>query len=185
MNNQNLVKIWDLPIRIFHWLLVGGFFVAYLTEDELLNVHVWAGYLVLFLIMFRLIWGFVGGQYARFSQFLCTPGQSFAYLKALIHGNAQRYLGHNPAGALMIVFLLIFLIGTALTGIAVYGADQGLGPLASIGPEHEELWEEIHEFFANSTLILVGIHLLGVIVESIIHKESLVKAMLTGYKKSN
>ncbi len=185
MSDQNLIKIWDLPIRIFHWLLVVGFFAAYLTEDELLDVHVWAGYLVLFLVVFRLIWGFVGSQYARFSQFLCSPKQSFAYLQALIQGKAQRYLGHNPAGALMIVLLLIFLIGTSLTGIAVYGADQGLGPLASIGPEHEDLWEETHEFFANSTLILVGVHVLGVIVESLIHKESLVRAMLSGYKKSN
>ena len=73
MKSQELIKVWDLPLRIFHWLLVTGFFVAYLTEDELLSVHVWAGYLVFGLLLFRLVWGFIGNDYARFSNFLCSP----------------------------------------------------------------------------------------------------------------
>ena len=76
MKQQDTIKVWDLPLRIFHWLLVAGFFTAYLTEDELLNVHVWAGYLVFGLLIFRLLWGFAGNQYARFSSFLCSPKQS-------------------------------------------------------------------------------------------------------------
>lgn len=182
MNTQQLIKIWDLPTRIFHWLLVFGFVVAYLTEDDLLPVHVWAGYLVIALLIFRLVWGFIGNTYARFSQFLCSPKQSLNYAKDLIAGKSKRYLGHNPAGALMIVLLLLCLLATTFTGLAVYGADQAAGPLASIGNAHEEFWEEIHEFFANFTLCLVFIHILGVIVESRIHKESLVKAMLNGFK---
>ncbi|MEQ1527933.1 MAG: cytochrome b/b6 domain-containing protein [Methylococcales bacterium] len=184
MNTQALIKVWDLPLRIFHWLLVAGFFVAYLTEDELLTVHVWAGYLVFALLIFRLLWGFIGNEYAKFANFLCSPLQSIAYIKDLMAAKARRYIGHNPAGAAMIVLLLISLILTTLTGFAVYGADQAAGPLAAIGPNNEKLWEEVHEFFANLSLFLVVVHVLGVAVESFIHKENLAKAMVHGYKKS-
>ncbi|MDD5460442.1 MAG: cytochrome b/b6 domain-containing protein [Methylococcales bacterium] len=184
MKPQALIKVWDLPIRIFHWLLVAGFFVAYLTEDDLLNVHVWAGYLVLGLLLFRLVWGFTGNNYARFSSFLCSPVQSAAYVKDVIAAKAKRYIGHNPAGALMILLLLISLLATSITGLAVYGADQGAGPLAyMVGSSHEKMWEEVHESFANFTLFLVVVHIAGVIIESIIHRENLAKAMWNGYKK--
>lgn len=184
MNTEGLIKVWDLPLRIFHWLLVAGFFVAYFTEEELLSVHVWAGYLVSGLLVFRIIWGFVGNQNSRFSGFLCSPAQSINYLKTVFALKTKRYIGHNPAGAAMIVLLLISLLFTVSSGLAVYGADQAAGPLASIGPANEDLWEEVHEFFANFTLFLVVLHLVGVIVESYIHKENLARAMVHGYKKS-
>jgi cytochrome b len=183
MNNQDLIKVWDLPLRVFHWLLVAGFFVAYLTEDDLLTVHVWAGYLVAGLLLFRLVWGFVGTEYYRFSNFLCSPTQALAYVKGLFELKTKRYIGHNPAGAAMIVLLLVSLILTVLTGFAVYGADQAAGPLASIGSSNEKLWEETHEFFANFTLLLVAFHVLGIAIESYIHRENLARAMVSGYKK--
>jgi cytochrome b len=183
MNAQNLIKVWDLPLRIFHWLLVVGFFIAYLTEEDLLTIHVWAGYLVSALLIFRLVWGFIGNEYAKFNGFLVKPTQAIAYLKAFIGFKAKRFLGHNPAGAVMIVLLLISLLMTAFTGFAVYGADQAAGPLAAIGSRDEKLWEELHEFFANFTLILVFVHVAGVACESYIHRENLAKAMVTGYKK--
>jgi cytochrome b len=183
MNTQELIKVWDLPLRIFHWLLVAGFFIAYLTEDELLTVHVWAGYLVAGLLVFRLIWGFVGNEYARFSSFLCSPAQSLAYVKDLVALKTRRYIGHNPAGAAMIVLLLVSLLMTVITGFAVYGADKAAGPLAAIGSSQEELWEEGHEFFANFTLLLAVVHVIGVAVESYIHSENLARAMVKGYKK--
>lgn len=185
MNAETLCKVWDLPLRIFHWLLVAGFVTAYLTEDEWLTVHVWAGYGIAGLLLFRLIWGFIGNHYARFAQFIVTPAVALAYLKDLYAGTAQRYLGHNPAGAVMIVLLLINLLLTVLTGLTVYGADQGAGPLAGIGTEHEELWEEVHEFFANFTLALVIAHVIGVAVESYLHRENLAKAMWHGFKRSD
>jgi len=185
MNTTDFVKVWDLPLRIFHWLLVVGFFIAYLTEDDFLTVHVWAGYLVTGLIIFRLVWGFTGNQYARFGNFLCNPIQSINYIKDAIDLKAKRYIGHNPAGAAMIVLLLVSLLLTCITGLAVYGADQGAGPLASIvGSENEDFWEDTHEFFANFTLLLVFVHVAGVIFESYLHKENLVKSMWNGYKKS-
>ncbi|MDI1276084.1 cytochrome b/b6 domain-containing protein [Methylobacter sp.] len=183
MNSQELVKVWDLPLRIFHWLLVAGFFIAYLTEDDLLTVHVWAGYLVTGLLAFRLVWGFIGNDYARFSNFLCSPAKSIAYIKDLLVLKTRRYLGHNPAGAAMIVLLLVSLLATVITGFAVYGADQAAGPLAAIGPANEKMWEEVHEFFANFTLILVAVHVAGVAIESYIHRENLARAMVHGFKK--
>ncbi len=184
MKSQELVKVWDLPLRIFHWLLVAGFMVAYLTEDELLTVHVWAGYLVFGLLLFRLVWGFIGNTYSRFSNFLCSPIKSVAYVKDVIALKANRYLGHNPAGAAMIILLLLSLLMTSISGFAVYGADQNAGPLANIvGSSNEDLWEEVHEFFANFTLVLVFGHVAGVVVESFIHRENLVKAMWHGFKK--
>ncbi len=185
MTSQELIKVWDLPLRIFHWLLVAGFFVAYLTEDELLAIHVWAGYLVFGLLLFRLVWGFIGNDYARFSNFLCRPVKSVAYIKDVLTLKANRYLGHNPAGAAMIMLLLVSLLITSITGFAVYGADLGAGPLSYMtGSSNEKLWEEVHDFFANFTLLLVFVHILGVIVESYIHRENLAKAMWNGYKKA-
>jgi cytochrome b len=183
MQSEELIKVWDLPLRVFHWLLIIGFFAAYLTEDDLLTVHVWAGYLVGGLLVFRLLWGFIGNEYARFANFLCRPATSIAYLKDLIQAKAQRYIGHNPAGAAMIVLLLLSLLMTVATGLAVYGADKGAGPLAFMLDSHEYFWEIVHEFFANFTLVLVGIHIIGVVVESIIHHENLVRTMFHGNKR--
>ena len=185
MKSQELIKVWDLPLRIFHWLLVIGFFIAYLTEDELLTIHVWAGYLVFALLLFRLVWGFIGNGYARFSNFLCSPVKSTVYIKELVAFKAKRYIGHNPAGAAMIVLLLVSLLMTSITGFAVYGADQSAGPLANIiDAGHEKIWKEAHEFFANFTLLLVFVHIVGVVAESLIHRENLAKAMWHGYKKA-
>jgi cytochrome b len=184
MKTNELIKVWDLPLRIFHWLLVVAFSVAYLTEDELLPIHVWAGYLIGALLLFRLIWGFVGNDYARFSNFLCSPAKSFTYLKDLIALKSQRYIGHNPAGSAMIFLLLFSLLVTVMSGLAVYGADQGAGPLAAlIGSSYEDLLEETHELFSNFTLFLVFVHIIGVAFESFIHRENLAKAMVHGFKK--
>ena len=183
MNSEELIKVWDLPLRIFHWLLVVAFFVAFFTEDELLTVHVWAGYLVGGLLVFRLVWGFSGGQYARFSNFLCSPVQSIAYIKDLINSQAKRYIGHNPAGSAMIVLLILSLLMTFVTGLTVYGADQGAGPLYFIGDSYEDFFEKIHKLFSYLTLALVIIHVMGVVVESVIHRENLARAMVNGSKR--
>jgi len=186
MNTHTLIKVWDLPLRVFHWLLVVSFTLAYLTEDDLLTVHAWAGYLVFSLLVFRLAWGFLGNEYARFSNFLCKPSESYRYIKDVIALKAKRHIGHNPAGAAMIVLLLTSLLITALTGLAVYGAEQNAGPLASfISPDYEKLWEEAHELSANFSLLLVFIHIAGVAIESFLHHENLARSMVHGFKKSN
>lgn len=183
MNKTNWVKVWDLPLRIFHSLLVVAFTVAFLTGDEILGLHVLAGYLVFGLLIFRLIWGFVGHQYARFSDFLCSPKVTLGYLKQLLALKPTRYLGHNPAGAVMIVLLLLSLLMTTLSGFALYGAGYHAGLFAFMGAGSEKIWESVHELFANFSLLLVIVHIAGVGLESFLHKENLAKAMLNGYKR--
>lgn len=180
------ILVWDLPVRFFHWSLVLAFFIAYFSEDDLLTAHVWAGYTAGGLVLFRIIWGFIGNRYARFADFLCSPIAAWHYLKDVIAFRARRYLGHNPAGAWMIVMLLFFLLLTTLSGLVVYAADQGAGPLAGmVSQKYEDWWEEAHEFCANFTLLLVVLHVLGVLLESIVHRENLARSMWHGYKNSD
>ena len=189
MKSQAMVKVWDPLVRSFHWILVIAFFTAYITEDDFLSVHVIAGYTVLGLILFRLLWGLVGTRYARFSSFVTRPRVAWQYLKDTLLFRAKRYLGHNPAGAAMIVLLLLSLLLTTLTGLAIYGASESAGPLAgwlgNIGETGEDVIKEVHEFFANFTIVLVVLHVGGVIFESLAHRENLVRAMFNGYKKTD
>ena len=182
------VRVWDPLIRIFHWLLVAAFTIAYFTDDEdLLLPHVWAGYVVVGLLVFRFLWGFVGTAYARFSSFIYAPSTVVTFLWETFQGEPKRYLGHNPAGGWMIILLLALLTLLSVTGLVLYGADEHAGPLAGLmagtGGDVEEVFEALHEFFANLTIFLVIIHVAGVVVESILNKENLVWAMVSGYKR--
>ncbi len=183
-----MVRVWDPLVRLFHWSLAASFTIAFLTEDDLLVVHVWAGYTIFGLILVRLIWGFVGTRKARWSDFIKEPGEIAAYLKDAVRFRAARYLGHNPAGGAMVVALLVSLIATALTGLAVYGAQELSGPLAPMLSGLSEGWahllEDVHEVLANLTLLLVLLHLAGVVFASLQHRENLVRAMITGLKRS-
>lgn len=179
------IKVWDPLVRVFHWSLAAGFFTAYLTADEWRKLHVYAGYLIAGLVAFRVVWGLVGSRHARFSDFVAGPRAVGRYLQQLLQGRSPRYLGHNPAGGAMVVALLVFLAGTAFTGMVLYACD-GHGPLAGTFLSHfrEHTVEEVHEFFANTTLFLVFFHVAGVIVSSLLHHENLVRAMVTGRKAS-
>ena len=183
------IRVWDPLIRIFHWALVAAFTIAFFTDDEdMLIPHVWAGYVVIGLLVFRLLWGFVGSAHARFSDFVFAPSRVVSYLWDTFQGDARRYLGHNPAGGWMIILLLVMLTLLSITGLVLYAADNHAGPLAGLmagaGRDVEEVFEGLHEFFANFTIFLVIIHVAGVVVESILHKENLVWAMVNGYKRS-
>lgn len=126
------VSVWDPLVRVGHWTIVVGFFTAYLSGDELLSVHVWAGYVVAAVVLIRLIWGFLGTKNARFASFIKGPGAVIADLKGLISRKGKRHLGHNPAGSAMIIALLIALTGTTVSGMALYAAEDGRGPLAGV-----------------------------------------------------
>ena len=187
MNNQSELRVWDLLVRLFHWTLVGAFIVAWLSEDDWMTLHSYAGYLMAALLAFRLLWGLVGSRYACFTDFVKSPRTVFAYLKALSALKAKRYIGHNPAGGAMIVVLLLSLLVTVTSGLLAYGA-TGAGPMSALFAASSyygsEWLEELHEFFANFTLLLVFIHLGGVLFESLLHKENLVRSMFTGIKKA-
>ncbi|MDX1569278.1 MAG: cytochrome b/b6 domain-containing protein [Xanthomonadales bacterium] len=126
------VRVWDPLIRIGHWLVVVAFFTAYFTEEEFLTLHSWAGYVVAAVVAIRIIWGFVGPPTARFRNFVRSPRKALAYLRLLIAGRPPKYLGHNPAGGLMIVLMLLSLLGTAGSGMVIYAIEEGAGPLAPL-----------------------------------------------------
>ena len=183
LDKTKSIKVWDPLVRIFHWSLVFFFFLAYITEDDGVNIHSYAGYTVTLLITFRIVWGLFGTEYAQFSNFVTSFGNVKAYLKQIFSGHPKHYIGHNPAGGLMIIILLICLFLTTFTGMSVF-ATEGHGPFAStfISQWSEDVLEEAHELFANLTVLTVIIHVFGVLVSSLLHKENLIKSMITGNK---
>jgi len=182
-------KIWDIFIRIFHWSLLATFAITYLTEDDFPVLHTYAGYTMMALIALRLIWGVIGSRHARFSSFIVKPSAVIEYMKEVVQFRAKRYLGHNPAGGVMVVALLISLSMTLLFGLLTYGAAEFSGPLASLAGGVNDtvanIFKELHEFFANFTVLLVALHVFGVAIASFQHGENLVRSMLTGYKRIN
>lgn len=209
--NGGETQVWDSFVRAAHWVLAAAFFAAYLTEDDALTAHVWAGYVVGAVVALRILWGFVGPRHARFSDFVRGPRAVIGYLCELVRGRAPRYLGHSPAGGAMTLALLLCLGATVATGLMTYAQEEGRGPLASFyapsapagaapgaetsdengeeseGEERggeEGALGEIHETLANLTLALVALHILGVALASFMHHENLVRAMVTGRKRS-
>ena len=190
---QERIKVWDVVVRIFHWSLVVFFALCYLTGDELDVLHAYLGYGILVLLGVRVIWGLIGTKYARFSNFIYGWKRVREYANGLVIWRPQAYLGHNPVGGWMVVLLLLFVLFTCWTGLEAYG-QQGYGPLSrqsSVASDADdsrdndhtsELWSELHEVLADITLFLVFVHIVGVIVSSLLHRENLVRAMWTGYK---
>ena len=180
---QGEVKVWDPFVRIFHWALVLSFTIAYASGEALETLHVYTGYAVGGLVLLRMVWGITGTRHARFTDFVYRPAEVSAFLGDTLRLRARRYLGHNPAGGAMIVLMLSALLITVVTGVAFYGIEGGAGPLAGASGTMNEALEELHEFFANLMLFLVALHLAGVLLESLIHRENLVKAMFNGRKQ--
>lgn len=166
------VRVWDVPVRVFHWLLAASFILAYVVSESegLLGTHVVLGYTALGLIAFRILWGFVGSRYARFSSFLFSPAAAIAYARGLFAKRPQQYLGHNPLGSYAIYAILVIGLATGITGYMRLNEMGG------------DSIEELHEVFANVWLGIVVLHVIGVIVGSWMHRENLARAMLTGYK---
>lgn len=166
------IKVWDLPLRVFHWVLAASFVGAYALADSerLRNVHVMLGYTVLGLLAFRLVWGFVGTRHARFRSFAYSPLAAVRHLRDELAGRAERYVGHNPAGSWAVYGLLLLGAATGISGYLTFNEVGG------------ETFEEIHEVLANAWLLLVALHVLAVVVTSLAHRENLVRAMITGRK---
>lgn len=166
-------RVWDLPTRIFHWTFAGSFALAWLTSESerWMNLHLMLGYTFAAMLLFRLLWGVVGSRYARFSSFLFSPSALFAYLRSLVAGRPEHHLGHNPAGAVAIFLMLGLGAVVAITGLATY---QDVGG---------EWLEELHEGAASAMLAVVVIHIAGVVVSSLMHRENLARAMVTGWKR--
>lgn len=172
MTSQRIL-VWDLPTRLFHWLLAASFAGAWLTaeSERWRDVHVTLGYTFAALIAFRLVWGVIGSRYARFSSFVTGPAGVKRYLGSLLLMRPEHHVGHNPAGGWAVLALLGLGLATALTGYATYNNYGG----------H---WiEEMHEGTASAMLGLVAVHIAAVLLSSLIHRENLVRAMLDGFKR--
>lgn len=166
------VLVWDLPVRVFHWLMALSFAGAYLTaESERWQLlHVTLGYTVAGLVAFRLAWGLIGTRHARFSDFVRGPAAVGRYLRSLLRGRPEHHVGHNPAGAVAIIALLLLALVVTAAGWATYNDLGG------------EWLEELHEGAANAMLALVGVHIAAVVLSSILHRENLVRSMMDGRK---
>jgi cytochrome b len=187
IRSDDIVKVWDLFIRLFHWTLVAGFATAYISSElHASEIHVLAGYALCALLIARIYWGFKGSPHARFRSFFFPPSETLAYVRSMLAGHPKHYLGHNPAGALMVFTLLCMMAALLLTGLATLAAIDYEGPLLFIAnlvnDETAYAFRSLHDVLSAIALILVVMHIGGAVLGSIQHRENLVKAMFTGKK---
>jgi cytochrome b len=172
MASDRNILVWDIPTRLFHWLLVVSFVGAFATgeSEQWRHTHVLLGYTAGGLIVFRLFWGLIGTRYARFSSLPLHPRAVLRYLRSMRSGSPEHHTGHNPAGSWAILAILTLVAATVVSGWAA---------LVKIGPEMGDL----HEGLSNVAVGLVVVHVAAVIISSLLHRENLVRAMFTGFKR--
>ena len=181
------VTVWDRFLRFFHWTLVLCFVTAFISgEADASTLHVLVGYVLCVLLAARIYWGFKGSEYARFRAFIFPVSEALEYLRSMLKGNPRHYFGHNPAGALMVFTMFGLLLAIFVTGLLSLGTIDFEGPLVflanRVSDEASYVFRILHHVLPPVALGLVVLHLLGVLVGSIQHKENLVRAMLTGKK---
>jgi len=179
--------IWDLPTRLFHWTLASSFAIAWLTSegDRWRSIHVFFGYLMLGLVVFRLVWGFAGSHFSRFASFWFSPKEALDYLQLVLKGHAPRHVGHNPTGSLAIYILLALAVVVGVTGIVTLGGDEQQGLAAGwFSFAQIQIIKKLHDLCATLMLLVVFGHLTGVVVESVLHKENLARSMVNGFKQT-
>lgn len=183
------LKIWDLPTRVFHWLLVVSFIAAYVTNwlgVSYFTYHLWAGYFVVILLVFRILWGIVGTHHAQFVNFVRHPIESAKYALHLTKGKAKSYPGHNPLGALMVLTLLLVLLLQAVTGLFANDEIFNIGPLYGyISHELSLKLTAVHKELFYWILGAVVIHVGAVLFYVFVKRENLIKAMITGKKPAH
>ena len=183
MNAPASYRLWDLPTRLFHWALVILIALQWASAElGLMSMqwHAWIGYATLALLLFRLAWGFVGSDNARFTSFIKGPRGTIAYAKRMFTRTPDHLPGHNPVGGLGVVALIVSLLVQAITGL--FATDDVFdGPLASsVTHGLADAMTEIHEGNKNVLLVLIGVHLAGVVWHLLLKNENLVGAMFTG-----
>ncbi len=180
------VRIWDLPVRVFHWALVvllGFLFWSGKTGGNAMEYHMYAGYLVLALVAFRIVWGFAGSTYARFGSFLTGPAKSIAFAKRLLSKSPADVAGHNPIGGWMVLVMLLSLLVQTGTGLFANDDIATEGPLMSfVSKSLSDRLSTIHSWNFNVLLVLAGLHVAAVLFHVFIKKENLVTAMFTGVR---
>jgi cytochrome b len=179
-HSQRRVEVWDFPTRVFHWLLVLLILVSWFTGEEegvAAQVHLISGEIIAGMLVFRLVWGFIGGEHARFADFAAGPNAVLRHVRDLMSSKPHRHLGHNPLGGLA-VFLLLITTGVIVATGLFSGEDEMRGPFAGLGPD----LSEAHEVAFRVLQALVVVHILGVIVETLRARDPLVPAMIRGWK---
>lgn len=178
--------VWDLPLRITHWLLVLavlGSYVSYKLGLAYFKVHVWCGYTVLVLAAFRILWGVLGTRHARFASFVRGPATTLRHAKDLARGRARRHAGHNPLGAWMVLALLGGLLAQALTGLFANDEIASTGPLyATIGNALSLKLTSVHRLLFDGIAAAIGLHVAAVLAYQLLKKDKLIRAMFTGRK---
>ena len=183
------VRIWDLPVRLFHWTLVTLLVVSYVTAQaggDWMKLHFWSGYTILTLLLFRIAWGFVGSTTARFSHFVKGPSAAIEHLKELAGTDRPRDVGHNPLGGAMVIALLLGVLLQVVAGLFSADTDEGTvsGPLANLAPDK---WVDrataFHHLWVNVLLVLIALHVLAALVYLVWKRQNLIGAMFTGRKR--
>ncbi len=181
-------RVWDLPVRVFHWALVLAIIAAFVTNRlgvAYFTYHVWCGYAVLVLILFRVLWGLVGTKHARFATFVRGPRSTIRYAAELIRGRDEPHAGHNPLGAWMIVTLLGLLGSQALLGLFADDEIFNTGPLSGYVTHDTSLrLTSLHRIVFYWIVAAIAIHVLAVVAHAVFKQENLVQAMLTGHKSA-
>jgi cytochrome b len=180
------ILVWDLPTRLFHWLLVTLVIASFVTGKiggTWMQYHQWSGYAIIGLLIFRFAWGFVGGRHARFSAFICGPGAVLRYARALLRRDAPHHLGHNPLGGWSVLAMLTALLVQAATGLFANDDIITEGPLFPWVSKATSDWlTHIHNLNQNAILVLVGVHVMAILFYLIIKHENLIYPMFSGYK---
>ncbi|MDO4232730.1 MAG: cytochrome b/b6 domain-containing protein [Lautropia sp.] len=166
------IKVWDLPVRLCHWALAAIVLLNLMVTEEGETVHRYLGYTAFGIVVFRLLWGFIGSRHARFDDFWPTPSRIAAHLRALRRREPEQHPGHNPLGAVMMLVLWATVLGLGISGYLM-GTDAFWG---------DERVEAVHAFLANALIPLVVLHVLAAIVMSHLGHVNLVRAMITGRK---
>ena len=181
------VKVWDLPVRLFHWVLVVLFLFMFFTgkaKGNWMEWHMYSGYTILALVLFRIMWGFAGSTYARFSSFVAGPGRGIAFAKKLLSKTPAHVAGHNPIGGWMVLVLLAALLLQAGTGLFANDDISIEGPLFKyVSKELSDRLTTIHYYNFNVLVCLAVVHIAAVLYHVFVKKENLVSAMFTGEKR--
>lgn len=183
-NVPTRIAVWDVPVRIFHWTIVGLITTSWVAADQgFMRVHLWSGSALLALLLFRLAWGIFGSTTARFSDFVRSPRAVFGYLRALAGADKPRYAGHNPAGGWMVVSLLGILGAQVATGLFANDGLKFMGPLAlHVTADTSDRLTTLHGWLFNILLLLIYLHVVAVFFYLFVHRENLIAPMLTGKK---
>ena len=187
--SNNRALIWDAPVRLFHWALATCVVVSVvsgMTGGNAMQIHLWSGYAILSLVVFRLLWGFAGSSYARFADFLYGPRAVWDFARTLSSRNppqAVYYAGHNPLGGWMVVVMLALLLLQASTGLFSNDDIVTEGPLARLVSKNTSDWlTALHDLNSTIIIVLAVTHIAAVLFHLLVKRENLIMAMISGYK---